>query len=527
MENANTHAINGTLEMEDLYKYIGLTKKQKKRVNEKRARDLPSPDDNGSPRLGNDRDGGRGQNAGSSSLSGSDKALNTGIGLLTAVKRIQFDYREDNGLYLPGYLPSIGFAGSLRPTAGFIFGSQAEVRELAARNGWLTLFQDFNQQYREIESRNLSVQARIGLLKDLDLDLNFNRVFQENYAENYRIDPTTLEYQSLTGNRFGNFNISTILIGTAFSRSTSDFSEAFNTFRENRIQVADRLATSFYGTTEFERDDTGFPIGFGRTNQAVLLPAFISAYTGKDVSKTKTGPFRDIPLPNWNLKYTGLMRIKWFKENFKRFTVQHGYTSGYTINQFNTNLAFDRNTDADPLTAQRDQAGNFLNSTLYSNATLTEQFTPLVRFDFEMKNSVKILAEVKRDRALGLSFDNNILTEIKGDEYTLGLGYRIKDLTFVTNFGGRRKVLKSDLNFKADLSLRRNETIIRYLDIDNSQTTAGQDIYGLQFTADYALTKNLTALFFYDHTFSTFAISTAFPQTTIRSGFTLRYNFGN
>ena len=144
-----------------------------------------------------------------------------------------------------------------------------------------------------------------------------------------------------------------------------------------------------------------------------------------------------------------------------------------------------------------------------------------------MKNSVKILAEVKRDRALGLSFDNNLLTEIKGNEYILGLGYRIKDLRFVTNFGGSRRVLKSDLNFKADLSLRQNETIIRYLDIDNSQTTQGQDIYGLRFSADYALTKNLTALFYYDHTFSTFAISTAFQQTTIRSGFTLRYNFGN
>jgi len=526
VENRNTHAINSTLEMDKLYKYIGLTKKTKggKSVKD-RLGNLPSPEDEENSK-GTSLTG-RGPNSNSSTLSGSDKALNTGVGLLTALKRVQINYQEDNGLFLPGYLPSIGFTGSLRPTAGFIFGSQAEVRELAARNGWLTLFQDFNQQYREIESRNLGIQARIGLLKDLDIDLNFNRIFQENYAENYRVSPETLQYESLTGNNFGNFNISTILIGTAFNKSTSDISETFNTFRSNRLQVADRLATNFYGTTEFERDENGFPEGFGRTNQSVLLPAFLAAYTGKDVSKTKTGPFRDIPLPNWNLKYTGLMRLKWFKDRFKRFSMQHGYTAGYTVNQFNTNLAFNRDTDFDPETAQIDQAGNFLNPTLFGSVTLTEQFTPLLRLDFEMKNSVKILAEVKRDRALGLSFDNNILTEIKGDEYVLGLGYRIKDLTFVTNFGGRRKVLKSDLNFKADLSLRRNETIIRYLDIDNSQTTAGQDIYGLQFTVDYALSKNLTALFFYDHTFSTFAISTAFPQTTIRSGFTLRYNFGN
>ena len=144
-----------------------------------------------------------------------------------------------------------------------------------------------------------------------------------------------------------------------------------------------------------------------------------------------------------------------------------------------------------------------------------------------MKNSVKVSAEYRKDRALGLSFANNLLTEIKGDEIIIGLGYRIKDLRIGTNFGGKKQILKSDLNFKLDLSRRDNRTIIRYLDIENNQTTAGQTIYGAQLLVDYALSKNLTAAFYYDHTFSEYAISTAFPQTTIRSGLTLRYNFGN
>jgi cell surface protein SprA len=144
-----------------------------------------------------------------------------------------------------------------------------------------------------------------------------------------------------------------------------------------------------------------------------------------------------------------------------------------------------------------------------------------------MKNSIKVSAEYRKDRALGLSFANNLLTEIKGDEVIIGLGYRIKDLRIGTNFGGKKQILKSDLNFKLDLSRRDNRTIIRYLDIENNQTTAGQTIYGAQLLVDYALSKNLTAAFYYDHTFSEYAISTAFPQTTIRSGLTLRYNFGN
>ena len=51
--------------------------------------------------------------------------------------------------------------------------------------------------------------------------------------------------------------------------------------------------------------------------------------------------------------------------------------------------------------------------------------------------------------------------------------------------------------------------------------------WSLKLTADYSFSKNLTAIFYYDHSFSKAVISTAFPITNIRTGFTLRYNFGN
>jgi cell surface protein SprA len=88
-------------------------------------------------------------------------------------------------------------------------------------------------------------------------------------------------------------------------------------------------------------------------------------------------------------------------------------------------------------------------------------------------------------------------------------------------------VIKSDINIKGDFSYRKNETIVRYLDYDNNQLGGGQDIWSFKLTADYAFSKNLTAIFYYDHSFSKAVISTAYPLTNIRSGFTLRYNFGN
>ena len=88
-------------------------------------------------------------------------------------------------------------------------------------------------------------------------------------------------------------------------------------------------------------------------------------------------------------------------------------------------------------------------------------------------------------------------------------------------------MIKSDINLKADFTLRKNNTLVRYLDYDNNQLGGGQDIWSIRFTADYTFSKNLTAIFYYDHQFSQAVISTSFPITNIRSGFTLQYTFGN
>ena len=70
-------------------------------------------------------------------------------------------------------------------------------------------------------------------------------------------------------------------------------------------------------------------------------------------------------------------------------------------------------------------------------------------------------------------------------------------------------------------------TVLRNLEINDNQVTAGQTLCTIKLTADYKLSSNLTSQFFYDHNFSKFAISTAFPQTSIRSGISIRYIFGN
>jgi len=534
IQNSNTHNINSTLNMETLYKTLGLVRKGKPRGRGRRgvakSRSVKS-DKSIVNKVDTDKKD-------PNKLSTGKKAYNTLIDVVTMVKRVQFSYTENNGTFLPGYLPTPGFIGTLKPTVGYTFGSQRNIRHLAARNGWLTTFPDLNQQYTEVQNTSLDYSINVEPMRDLKIDFIGNRTYAKNVSESFRAidddgDNLSDRYDDLITNSFGNYSISTALIKTAFSKSDENQSATFNDFRANRLVIANRLAREFYGATPFNTDAEGYPEGFGKNSQRVLLPAFLSAYQGTNPNKASTSAFRDIPIPNWTLKYTGLMKVKWFKKTFRRFSIQHSYRSNYTINQFRTNLdlvdgnlipgiAFDEQPDN-----VKDQAGNYKNETLYSNINLEEQFSPLFRLDFEMKNSIKVLAEMKTDRTLSLSFDNNLMTEIQGKEYTLGLGYRFKDLRIRSKLAGPKQIIVSDLNMRADVSVRDNKTIIRYLDLENNQITAGQTIWGFKYTADYAFSKNLTAIFYFDYTFSDFAISTSFPQTSLRSGITLRYNFGN
>ena len=507
VQNARTNNLNASFNMDMLYKYLGLSKKAPVRRAPAVA---PKP----------------GQKITSAPVKpqAEGNMFTDGlIGVLTSVKNIQINYTENSGTFLPGYTPSIGFLGSSRPSLGFIFGSQDDVRYEAAKNGWLTNFQEFSQNYTQVSNKVLKATANVDLFPDLKIDLTMDRSISENFSEQYDVSPDGT-YNSRSPYNYGMFSISTVLIKTAFSTSNEMESAAFDDFRVNRLLIANRLATErgIDVQNPANLDDDGFPKGYGKNNQAVLLPAFMAAYTGADANSVSTGVFRSFPIPNWSVKYNGLMRYGMFKKNFKRFSLQHAYRASYTINQYRSNFDYDNNASG------TDDNGNFYNKMLISNVNLVEQFSPLVRMDFELKNSLKVLTEIKKDRALSMSFDNNLLTEVKGVEYIVGLGYRFKNVVFTSRLADNPTgVIKGDINLKADLSYRNNQTIVRYLDYDNNQLAGGQNLWSLKVTADYSFSKNLTAIFYYDHSFSKAVISTSFPITNIRSGITLRYNFGN
>jgi cell surface protein SprA len=505
IQNANTHSLGVDLDFNRFYKSIGLDKLLNKKSTNSAKTPLKLPDAENT-------------NASAKSKSKGGKLGQGLYSLITAVKKARMNYSENNGTFLPGYVPQIGFLGrdnfngSLAPTLGFVFGSQIDIRQRAVENGWL-LSRDindpyFNKTYSTTHLNKFDASVTVQPLRNFDIELRGNKTYTKNISQQIDVVDNILNLES-PEIAYGNYSISHNMLKTVFNNSDANF----EVFRNNRAIIAQRLAST-----------TNQPIdGYGLTSQQVMLPAFLAAYSGKDASKVSLNAFKDVPIPSWDITYKGFMQMKWFKKHFRSFSVSHKYNSLYSITSFSNNLEYNKD---DPY-LERDIAGNYFNKTLFTNVNLVDEFSPLIKVDMKMKNSVSFAGRINKDRALTLNFNNNTITQIRGVEYVIGLGYRIKDLAMKFRFGGKLTRLKGDLDIRTDISLRDNKTYIRAIDEDNNQVTGGQKLLSLKVFADYAISKSLTASFYFDQSSSRYAVSTTFPRRSVNSGISIRYVFGN
>jgi cell surface protein SprA len=509
IQNANTHNINTTFALDKFYKMFGfekllLTKSQRKNTKRKSIAN---------------------RNNRNRTLTTGKKILKGFWDVLTSVKQGKISYTENNGQFLQGYDGGTGFLGG--PPIGFAFGSQVDIRNKALENGWLVDPRDpnnsdyFTKNYSRTHYNKVDYTFTVRPVQDLNIDVRGNKIRTQNISQQIDIidvsnDPNATEVERLFGRldseiasfETGNYSTSFSMFSTAFT----DGDQLFENLKNFRSSIANRLA-----------NENGVPVnGYGQNSQQVLLPAFLAAYSGKNPESVNTNIFRNVPIPNWTLRYSGLMKFNWFKKNFTNFIISHGYKSSYTISNYTNNLLFD---DANPF-GSSNISGNYEPELLITSATLVDEFSPLIKVDMKMKNSFSLRGEIRSDRTLTLNFNNSTLTDIRGTEYIFGLGYVFKDVKFSTRFTGKKETLKGDINLRADVSLRDDLTQIRYIDEDNNQINGGQRLFSIKFTADYRLSNNLTASFYYNHQTSRYAISTTFPRQAINGGFNFIYNLG-
>jgi len=266
-----------------------------------------------------------------------------------------------------------------------------------------------------------------------------------------------------------------------------------------------------------------YPVGYGPTQQDILIPAFIAAYTGTDASNIDLTSFPVIPLPNWRLTWNGLTQIPWIKQYFRNINISHSYKSAFNIGSYQTNLLYE---ELFGYPNAFDDAGNYVSQNLMNVVTITEQFSPLINIDMTMVNSLLARFEIKKSRNLTMSFVNNQLTEVKSNELIVGLGYRFQDVQFTIRTvggSGKKSRVKSDLNVKIDFSMRDNKTVLRRLDEEINQASAGQRIFSINTSADYQMNRNLTLRLFYDQTLTRPHIASQYNNSTINSGISVRF----
>lgn len=482
-----------------------------------------------------------------------DKILAQSARTLMMVRNASFNYTKGEGILLPGFLPEATYLGmdptyGNAPGFGFVFGAQVDSFAYKARdNGWLTQTPLLSTQYSETFNENMNFRVTAEPAANFRIVLTAQKTHSKNMTSFFRYD--SLAEGIVEQNPFitENYSISYFMLGTAFEnlKSPSYSSEAYENFRNYRLEASRRLAAEFeqsddnkfgYEGTYIPENDSveGHYKYYSLAHQEVLIPAFLAAYSGKDIKNFDLKPKRSTPLPNWTITYDGLSKIKWFQKFFTSVVLNHGYRSTYTIGSLQTNLLreeADRENDERPADNQKpplDLSGDLLPKMQISAVVLTEQFAPLIGFNVKLKNSATLRLEYKKDRNLTLSLGNNQITETKGQEWVIGAGYIIKDvkLGFIS-LGPRRTNPVSNLELKLDFGIRENITVIRRVIENVDQVTAGQSIYTLKFSADYQISKRVLAKLFYDMNLSRYEVSNAYPIDTHQFGISIRLNLGS
>ena len=121
------------------------------------------------------------------------------------VKNISISYSENRGTLLPGFVPQPSFLGqqwsSMAPSIPFVLGSQREIRNIAASNGWITQDSSLNTQFKQNSSTNLTLRSTVEPIKQFRIELNASKNTSSNNQEYFRWDNIQNGFNSFSPNR--------------------------------------------------------------------------------------------------------------------------------------------------------------------------------------------------------------------------------------------------------------------------------------------------------------------------------------
>ena len=478
-----------------------------------------------------------------------NKAIEYSSRFLMSLRTVRIQYTATSGMMLPGFLPIIGdWTGQAStpfgnaPGWGFAFGDVRESFVADAVNKQWMLTQKNNNGEDEFygnmlpaminSMKNLNITANLEPATGLKIDLTANRVDSRDTEIRFM-------YSGMPTTYGGNFTMTTIALSSLFSSSGNTrngfSSKPFQQFLANRATIASRLEhnyaqTSYPNQGFLEGTNLGAynPERYGgvRGNSAdVLIPAFLAAYTGKNVNKIGLTAFPSITrlLPNWRITYDGLIQIPIIKKHFRSMVINHVYTCRYSVSAYNSYLNW---VDAGGnLGFVRDiTTGNPLPGSAYdiSSVSITEQFSPLIGMDATLLNNVTLGAGFSKTRNLNLNLSSYQIIESFQNDFTLRLGYKYADFNKILKIK-KKGDFSNDLTVRLDITNRNNQALIRKIEDGFAQMTQGTKSRNFQFSAEYAFSQSVTLKAFYDlQTNQPLVSSNSFPTSNSNYGISMR-----
>ena len=472
------------------------------------------------------------------------------------VRNFSISYRNTFAMSVPGFIPSVGDAlgqgkngGIFAPGLDFAFGMQNDnYLQKAAERGWLMQSDSVATPATTNAMEDFQFKMTLEPFREFKIDLNASRTMNRSRSIQYM-------YAGMPEIQSGNFNMTVITIGSAFggvgNARNGYSSRPFNRFIKNLDAIQQRIEGQYAGAV--------YPVGTSLAGQPydaanggvdkyspdVMIPAFLAAYTGKDVGSSALDIFPSLlkMMPNWSVKYAGLGKLPWFSEHFKSVTLSHAYKSVYSVGSFNTYRSF-CSFMGDRGFIENTQTGNPVPSSMYdvSTVSINESFSPLVGVDVTLQNSLSVKMELKKTRVLNLSMAANQIVETSSDDFVVGLGYKIVNFKFFSDGGGKRKRSSSnnnsntsnnrtrrgvsnDLNLRADISWREQSALCRDIQSVTTQATSGNKALKLSLSADYTVSRRLTLNAYYDMQRNEPLVSaSAYPVTTADFGVSMKFS---
>lgn len=442
------------------------------------------------------------------------------LGLVTSIKNVNIAFTQTKGTFLPGYLPRTKYFGidgvTGAPGLGFVFGSQRDIRDMAFNSGWLTTDELQTQLYINTLREDFQLTGTIEPLRDFKITLSAARNQTLNYSTNFRYDNSISTFRNLSPTTTGDYSVSIISLRTAFKdKNGSTVSSLFNEFMANRQTISNRLGAQ---NPNSSGNTNGFADGYDKSSQDVIISSFLAAYTGKKANSSSLNSLPKIPLPNWRITYGGLSKIPFIADRLSELSLRHGYTSRYSVNGFNSLIKYQ---ETNGFVSSRDVNQNFLPYYQFAQANISEQFAPLIGVDTRLKNNMTANFEINKTRIMALSLANSQLAQLSENNLVFGLGYRTTKFRFPFGLFSNLK-LDNNMDFKLDVSVRDNKTVIYRADIEEAEVSSGAKNISFRPSVDYVLNQRFNARLFYDSNITKPYTSQSFNTSFSNFGFSLR-----